>query len=71
MYPVDYGFEFTVNDMVNSGKTALVTMEKGDFSSENIWSGDTIHNTYADSDVVDNMINYNEEQVKNYANSPW
>ncbi|CAG9318692.1 unnamed protein product [Blepharisma stoltei] len=66
IYPVDLAFNFTINDMINSGKRAIVTMESG--YGNVIWPGDSIYNTYADSPVVKTMINFNTQTVAQYMN---
>lgn len=68
LYPVDYSLNFTINQMVSSGKRALVTMESG-FDNITIWSGDAIHNTYADTADLTEMIAYNNKTVQAFMNS--
>lgn len=67
LYPVDYSLNFTINQMVSSGKRAIVTMESG-FDNKTVWSGNVIHNTYADTADLTTMINYNNGTVQSYMN---
>jgi len=69
IYPINTAFNFTLNDWVNSGKRAIVTMESG--AADGIWSGECIYNTYADSPVIKTMINFNVATVAQYMNGTW
>ena len=67
LYPVDYSLKFTINQMVNSGKRALVTMDKL-YDNITIWSGNVIYNTYANSPDLLEMIEYNNVTVQKFMN---
>ena len=70
LYPPDTSFEFTINDMVNSNKRAIVTMETMD-NDELLWPSDSIYNTYADTPDLQEMIDFNTETVKQFMNNDW
>ncbi|CAG9315127.1 unnamed protein product [Blepharisma stoltei] len=69
IYPVNLSFNFTINDMIESGKTVIVTMSEED--SAPIWPGDTIYNTYANSPIIRKMIKFNKDTVQQYMSSTW
>ena len=71
LHPVDLSFGFSVEKMIETGKRALVSISEGDYQVFNIWPESTIHNTYADSDVVKTMMEYNKNEVEKYENSTW
>lgn len=68
--PVDLSFSFTINQMVTTGKRALVTMEQ-DYDSVSIWPPSAIHNTYADTPDLKMMVEYNNKTVAKFMNSTW
>jgi hypothetical protein len=70
LYPVDLSFNFTINDMVRSGKRALVTMEQ-DYDNITLWPPDTIYNTYADSPDLKTMLSFNIATAQQFMNSTW
>ena len=65
LHPVDVEFKFTVNSMVQSGKRVVVTMEEG-YDGVDIWPPECIHNTYADSPKVGEMVKFNEKTIGEY-----
>jgi hypothetical protein len=67
LYHVDPEFSATLNELVETDQRALVTMDKtsGRYSSK-IWSSDAIYNTYADSDKLSKMEDYNTGKIKDY-----
>ena len=67
LYPADYSLNFTIDQMVSSGKRAIVTMESG-FDNIGIWSGNTIYNTYANTPDLIQMIAYNNKTVQAFMN---
>ena len=71
LHPVDLNFRFTVDEMVKTGKRALVSISKKDYSSFDIWPKKTIHNTYPHTDIVDHMVKYNKKKVEKYHSSTW
>jgi len=71
LFPVNLSFNFTVGDMISSGKRAIVTMDHKDYKAYNIWPGDTIYNTYADSNNLETMISYNNKTVEYFETGKW
>ena len=67
LYPADYSLNFTINQMISSGKRAIVTMESG-FDNKTLWYGNAIYNTYADTADLTQMIAYNNKTVQAYMN---
>jgi hypothetical protein len=67
LYPVDYSFSRTVNDLTSTGQRVLVTMENRSGRYDHlIWSGDTIYNTFANSDHLDQMLDYNRSRIAEF-----
>jgi hypothetical protein len=68
LYPVDYAFSRTLKDLVSTGQTALVTMDsRSGRYNDVIWdSFTTIYNTYADSDKLNKMHDYDQARIKEY-----
>lgn len=70
LYPVDLSFAFTINNMVNSNKRVLVTMDQG-YDNQVIWPPSTIYNTYADTSDLNKMIEYNNKTVQLFMGNTW
>jgi len=71
LYPRSYGFNSSIGEMITTGKRALVSLDLDNqtlLDSTDLWYGNTIYNTYANSDNLTQMINYNTEQVEYYNN---
>lgn len=62
---VDYSFNFTLNQMVSSGRRAVVMMDSG-YDNVTIWSTSAIHNTYADTPNLNEMVAYNNKTVQSF-----
>jgi hypothetical protein len=63
LYFTDYTFNFTLNKMISSGRRALVAMDSG-FDNVTIWSTSAIHNSYADTPNLSEMVAYNNKTVQ-------
>lgn len=70
LYPVDLSFNFTINDMINSNKRILLTMDQG-YDNKIIWPPNTIYNTYADTSDLNKMIEYNNKTVQLFMQNTW
>jgi hypothetical protein len=66
LLPETGGF-IPIRDMVSSNKRAFVSFS-APTSSSLIWSGDSIINSYADSDEIDVMVQYNHAELEKYSN---
>lgn len=70
LQPVDLNFSFTVNQMITTGKRALVTMASG-FDNTIIWPPSTFYGSYADSPDIKKMIDYNNKTVELFMSQDW
>ena len=70
LYPVNTSYSFTINQMISSGKRAIVTMEEG-YDDNNIWPPEAIYNTYADSPKIDEMMEFNDKTVQDFMTHEW
>jgi hypothetical protein len=68
--PVDLTFSFTVNQMISTGKRAMVTMAKA-YDNVTIWPPSSIYNTYADSPNLKQMIEFNNKTVNTFMQGTW
>eukprot|EP01123_Difflugia_compressa_P015448 TRINITY_DN8676_c0_g1_i1.p1 TRINITY_DN8676_c0_g1~~TRINITY_DN8676_c0_g1_i1.p1 ORF type:complete len:331 (+),score=35.83 TRINITY_DN8676_c0_g1_i1:80-1072(+) len=64
LWPHQNGFN-TINSMIQSGKTVLLTMTLDTIPS-NIWPASTIINSYANSPILSTMEAYNLGQVQSW-----
>ena len=72
MYPSDNGaFALTISEMVAANQRAVVTMETIVGNYPAIFNGDVIYNTYADSDKLEGMIQFNNATVQQFMGSTW
>lgn len=67
--PRAYGFNSTLREMVAQNTRALVTFEQSDAiqSRPLFWEGDTIINSYANSDDLKTMESYNTGKAAEFA----
>lgn len=64
LYPVDSSFSRTISDLISSGQRVMVTMERRSGRHDTLlWGTETIFNTYANSDVLEKMLDYNRRQI--------
>jgi len=69
LYPRSFGYNSTIKEMVSTGKRALVSIDVADqnlLQLTDFWFGNTIYNTYANSDNLTQMTQYNTGQVEYY-----
>lgn len=72
MYPNDNGtFALTIGEMVDANQRAVVTMETIVGSYPAIFNGDVIYNTYANSDKLSGMVQFNNATVQQFMGSTW
>eukprot|EP01101_Sappina_pedata_P007135 TRINITY_DN371_c0_g1_i2.p1 TRINITY_DN371_c0_g1~~TRINITY_DN371_c0_g1_i2.p1 ORF type:complete len:369 (+),score=120.71 TRINITY_DN371_c0_g1_i2:148-1107(+) len=59
----------TIRNMTDSGHRAIVTLDSPDNirKNTNLWSPNTIINSYANTDELSKMVAYNEKQVEYFA----
>jgi hypothetical protein len=68
--PVDLTFSFTINQMISTGKRAMVTMEQA-YDMVTIWPPSAIYNTYADTPDLKKMIMFNNQTVNTFMKGTW
>mmetsp|Transcript_13756 Transcript_13756/g.25949 ORF Transcript_13756/g.25949 Transcript_13756/m.25949 type:complete len:330 (+) Transcript_13756:36-1025(+) len=63
LYSADSHYTKSLNELIALNQRVAVFMEKVAFKSSSVWSRSLIHNSYAETDKVEEMIEYNQRQL--------